>query len=105
MSVQRCRRETSSSEFNDWIVYLAKRRDRQFNEVSPDQFYLAQIAYETACAPLTSTARKSLKISDFILTFKKDTDKQPLTKEEKAAKISKSKSHWLWMFGSGKKKK
>lgn len=70
MSLQRCRDETSSTEFLDWIEYL--RRD--FNVRRPEDFYLAQIAREVRRTAVKFPQK--VKLEPFLLEFTTEEPKK-----------------------------
>jgi len=90
MSLQRCMRETTSSEFVGWQEYLRAEE----NETQREHYYLAQIAAEVRRG--ISKKPKSIKLEQFLLRFeRKKIESRPLTEEEKQKRADKSKSIWL----------
>lgn len=86
MSVARCKRETTSSQFIEWRVFL----DELPNEFNPLYEYLAQIAAEIKRAWVKQ--KKKVKRKDFILQFRRVKVQQ--SAPSKAA-IEHSKRSWL----------
>lgn len=90
MSLQRCMRETTSSEFVGWQEYF----EAEENETKQEHYYLAQIAAEVRRG--ISKKPKSIKTEQFLLKFEREKiESRPLTEEEKQKRAEKSKSTWL----------
>lgn len=81
--MQECKAKTTSSEFVDWQKYFRQEN----NEVTPDRYYLAQIALETARNRVKEPAK--LKLKDFIIEFisKKSEPVERTPEEKKAASM------------------
>jgi len=90
MPVQRCMRETSSTDFLDWQEYI--RRER--NTPRREDFYAAQIAAEVR----RGIAKKpqAVKTEQFLLTFTTEEKKQkPPTRKEIDLRVAHSKARWF----------
>lgn len=89
MSLQRCQRETTSTEFAEWIEYLELKEKSRI-----DYWYWAQIACEIRRS--WSSKPKMVKIKTFLLNFatKKRTTK--LSKEEYTKRM---KAKWFSIIG------
>ena len=101
MPVQRCRQETTATEYNDWFVYLSKRREQEWNRSDQLHYYLAQLTAELVRCNVTdaSTAR-SIKLEDFLLKFKAKESERELTPDEKKEKIKQQKRLFGGIFGA-----
>ncbi len=98
MSLQRCKKETSSTEFIDWIWYLEKKREDDLECVSKQDFYLAQIAAQVH----RMCSKKAKRISDFLLKHKKKKKMiKPKTKKEALGNM---KRRWFAAVGYKEKK-
>lgn len=104
MSLQRVKRETTSSEFVLWMVYLRELPNR-FNAL---YHYLAQIAFEIRQSAFFAK-RKRWRLTDFLLKFVwGESEKRPETQTEfeaREAQVARSKSFWLGFVGMGEEKK
>lgn len=109
MPIHACRAAHTVADFNDWTVYLERRRERDLLTVTPDHHYLAQIAAEIVranCNDLSTIRRISVK--DFLLKFvstKRDDTPKELTPEQVKAKIDNSKRSWMSLFGGALRSK
>lgn len=92
ISLQRCQQETTSNEFDEWMVFL----DMEEKAFKPIHAYLAQIAFEIV--RVKAKHPTAVKFKSFILDFTNKV-KKILTKAE-ATKIAKDK----WFAVSGYKK-
>jgi len=93
MSLQRCKQETTSTDFVKWRLFLK----RLWNIPSRTDHYLAQIA----CEVVRGRAKypKRVKMGAFILKFKDvkpEADWSNLSPEERLAR---SKGAWLQSMG------
>lgn len=76
MSLQRCKRETSSLEFVTWLVWLEEQELTQFSK--PDH-YLAQIAMEVR---RTINPKKALSLKNFLIRFTRTKERKVSTMTE-----------------------
>lgn len=93
-SVQRTRKETTSSEFVDWMVFFDIMVKEEDKRTKHEEYYLAQIAFEV----YNSFAEKRKgKIEDFLIKFERKTPKQKKRSKRKvrSRKIQQSRSFWL----------
>lgn len=91
MSVQRCKRETTSTEFVKWRVKL----NRDTNKFDPLHHYFAQLTKEVRLANQgLKPAQRRKKTEDFLLKFElRGGEKpKPLTKQEATER---SRSFWF----------
>lgn len=101
MSVQKCKRETTSSEFIKWIVYLDMMEEKKLTTITPDQYYLAQIAQVIA---QTVSSKKTIRLKQFLIPFalkKKEKRDKKLSAKEKLKRI---KASWFAAVGLNRKK-
>lgn len=73
MSLQRCQKETTSTEFVEWIEYF--RQD--FNVRRREDYFLANIACEIRRSVVKNP--KSVKLKPFLLEF----ETEPIKKERR----------------------
>ena len=73
MSLQRCQKETTSTEFVEWIEYF--RQD--FNVRRREDYFLANIACEIRRSVVKNP--KSVKLKPFLLEF----ETKPIKKERR----------------------
>ena len=92
MSLQRCKRETSSTEFLDWIRYLEKKRIEDLECMSKQDYYLAQIAAQIH----RTYSKKAKTIFDFILKIKKKK-KMKASRTKEGLRVEKSR--WFTAVG------
>jgi len=94
LSVDRCKQETSSSQFIDWMVFLELER----NFTTKQDVYLAQIAQEVQRSYVAEPNKVKLKsfIRKFKTMFENEND---LTEEEVDSRTEASKSFWLKALG------
>lgn len=93
MGLQQCRRETTSSEFSEWLDYL----DQDVNEFHREDYYLAQIAAEIR--RMFSKKPNRIKVDDFLMRFAADKGGADT---ESAERVKASKSWWLGALGLAK---
>ena len=81
MSLQRCQQETTSTEFNDWMVYL----EMEAQSIKPEYYYWAMIASEIRM----HIAKKPelVKIQNFILKFGPKKKEKELTIKEYTKRV------------------
>ena len=93
--MQRCQRETTSTEFLEWIRY----RELDMETHRREDYYLAQIAAE--CHRSVAKHPNSVKLEQFLLklTLKKAQKEKPLTEEVKAVRLANSKAAWFGAVG------
>jgi len=99
MPLTRCQRETSSTQFLEWMEYL----EQDLNAFHREDYFLAQIAQEIRRTVVKEP--EEVKIETFLRKFEKKVVevKRKLTREEAAEK---SKRRWLpWAGLSFKKEK
>lgn len=90
MSLQRCMRETTSTEFVGWQEYF----EVEENTTNREHYYFAQIAAEVRRTIVKKP--KSIKLEQFLLKFQKPKHKEkPLTEKEKIKRVEESKKAWL----------
>ncbi len=93
MSLQRVKRETTSTEFVAWMIYF----NDEVNHPTRQDHYLAQIAFEVHRA--NSSKPNSVTLKDFLLKPGKPTTTKPLTEEEKELRMQQSKAFWMQATG------
>ena len=110
LPIQVCRELHTTADFNDWLVYLEKRRECDLLRVTPEHHYLAQIAAEIVRSNISdlATVRKSSS-EDFLLKFVPAANSVPeqpqeLTEEQRQARINQSKWAWMALFGGARSK-
>lgn len=94
MSLQRCQRETTSTEFLEWLEYV----EQDIETPKRMDFYLAQIAAEIR----RGVARNpnSVKLEHFLLNLTlKGKRREPLTETEKQMRMANSKAAWYRAAG------
>lgn len=98
MSKQRCQRETTSSEFVDWLVTMEIER----SATKPEHYYLAQIAQEVR--RVLSKNPNSVELKHFLLKFTsgKSGGADPY-KDDPEAAAERSKSMWSSFMGAATK--
>jgi len=91
LPVQLVKKQTTSSEFVNWVQYL----NEEPNRFNPLYFYLAQIAAEVRRTIVKKPEK--VKVEDFVIKF--------ISKEDqRKANLNKSKSFWLKGLGILKRK-
>ena len=85
LPLQRCQRETTSTEFNLWKLQLEK----ELFETTTDQYYLAQIAMTVA--RVLAKNPNSIKLKSFLFDFT-HRQQQELSPE---MKLANSKAFWF----------
>lgn len=98
-SIQEAQKSLTSNEFVELDILM----DEEADEREPWMWYLAQIACEIA----VTRTKKSQKIEDFLIKFKKPETKAeeaPLTEEQKAAYLQQSKNYWMGLLHKRAKK-
>lgn len=100
MSLQRCQKETTASEFVEWHRFL---RD-EWQVPKREDYYLAQIAAEVRRTIARTPG--NVKSDDFLLKFKFPSKERVLTEAEKEQRMHASKARWLALVGvkGGQKK-
>lgn len=100
MSLYKCKEQTSSLEFHEWLVYLDKV---ELDTVTQDQHYLAQIAMEIR---RSINPKASLSLDQFKLKFNRASngdDLESMTDEEieehKKLAAARSKMYWSALAG------
>jgi len=91
--VQRLRRETSSSDFTRWKVYL----EQDLNAFHREDHYYAQIAREIRISQLPYKKAKRVKNKQFLIQFEMVAPAKSggqLTEEEKKEYIRQQKAFW-----------
>jgi hypothetical protein len=88
--------KTTSTEFNDWMLYL----ELEPNLFHREDYYLAQIA----AFIVKANAKKNvaIRLKDFLLKFVPEQKSKPLTKE---MRLQQSKQFWFNLVGMNKKRK
>lgn len=90
MSVQRCQRETTSTEFLDWQEYLQKDLDSP----ARSDYYLAQVAAEVR--RMNCAKPRAVKLDDFLLKFQKQHLRNKLTtKKQREKALAANKAVWM----------
>ncbi len=97
MSVQRCKRETTSTEFVDWRVYL----QQEINGFHREDYFFAQIACEIR--RVLAKHKKRIKPEHFLIKF--DTKGEEATPQSKKHASMKSKAFWFSLAQGSKKGK
>ena len=98
MPVQRLQRETTSTEFVEWLAYM--RHD--LGVVRREEYYLAQIACEVR--RVLRSNPNSVKLRHFLFKFMTGGEKEtPPTQEEVEKRTALSKARWFAIVGVGKK--
>jgi len=89
MSVQRCKRETLSSEVLEWKLFLQQQEENKWKKENfePIHYFLAAIALEVQRTIVKPESRNDLKLSDFLLKF--TTTKPKVETPEERLKRSK----------------
>lgn len=96
MSVQRCKNETTSTEFVNWQVI----REKRINGFHREDYFWANIAKILTQANVKDS--KSITLDQFLLKFTTSKpDPKELTEVEKEAKIKRSKAFWSAALGVG----
>lgn len=95
MSVQRCKKETTSREFVEWLEWLDRREIERDKDFTRDQQYLARIAMEIH----NSNRKKALPLDKFQLKFQRRRLGAVVDPKEKT---SKSKNAWGLILGESK---
>jgi len=98
MSVQRCKKETTSMDFVMWMEYL----EQEANAFHREDYYMAQIAAEVFRGNAKNP--KKVRLRQFLLKFEREKKAAALTKEER---LLRSKQAWCASVGlsSSKRKK
>jgi hypothetical protein len=80
MSIDRCKSETSVSQYKKWMVFLDWKESESFDR---NLYYLAQIATEVRRS--YSKNPQQIKLKDFIIKFmlQKQDNNSLLSKEER----------------------
>jgi hypothetical protein len=78
MSLQRCKDETTSTELPLWMAYL----DMLEESHTKQDYYLANIAATVIRSVVSTADQKKVKLEDYLLTFKRDVPKPPITQLE-----------------------
>lgn len=99
MSLQRCMRETTSTEFNDWCWFLSEQRIRR----DPLHWYLARIAMEVRAS---AQPKKRWNIRQFLINFtNKKTENTPQTEQARQEYLKNSKAFWQALAGAFSEKR
>ena len=94
MSLQRCQRETTSTEFLEWLEYV----EQDVEVPQRMDFYLAQIAAEIRRSMVRNP--NSVKLENFLLNLTlRSKQHKPLTETEKQMRMARSKAAWYAVLG------
>jgi len=100
MSLQRCKRETTSTEFLKWQTYF----EQDLNTHKREDYYLAQIAAEIRRVMRKSPS--SIKLEHFLLKFQGEVNKnKPLTDKDIKRRTEWSKTRWMTLVMRTKPRK
>jgi hypothetical protein len=99
LSLQRCKQETSSTDFVNWQAYLMKK----MNEPSRSDYYLMRVAQEIRRAFAAKNTIVSIK--DFFVKFTFEKKKPEAIEEiEPGERVTRSKGFWMGLVGLARKK-
>lgn len=101
MSLQRCQRETTSTEFLSWQAYMRK----EMNIPRREDFYFAQIAAEMRRS--VSKHPEAPRTEHFLLSFATDSGKKKevLSDVEIEQHVMASKAYWFAVVGKNSEEK
>ena len=102
MPLQRCQQETTSSEFVDWLRYIAQEEMDRIKRHEKLDFYLAQIASEVCKSQLTKASRAKIKMSDFLLNIKTEKPEKSEQKESLKNRTQRVKGFFRGWLSGGK---